>query len=249
LEPGGGLEINKIIVEDYREMSEKAAALVVEQIDRKKDTVLGLPTGSTPKGMYARLTEMYREDRVNFSEVVTFNLDEYVGLPPDHPQSYHHYMHRHFFEHVNVKSNNIHLPEAYKKETGEACREYEQKIREAGGIDLQLMGIGLNGHIGFNEPDLSLPVYTTLVDLAEETIEANSRFFESRREVPQQAITMGVGTIMRASKLLLLATGESKAEALQQCFGGRVSTEFPASLLQLHRDFTLLADKEAASLL
>ncbi len=249
MKPGRGFKINKIIVEDYRELSEKAAALVVEQIVRKKDAVLGLATGSTPEGMYARLVDIYRESRIDFSEVVTFNLDEYVGLPPDHRQSYHYYMHRHFFKHVNIKPHNIHIPEGYKKETGEACREYEQKIREAGGIDLQLMGIGVNGHIGFNEPDVSLPVYTSLVDLAEETIEANSRFFESRSEVPRQAITMGIGTIMRASNLLLLASGESKAEALKHCFSGRVSTEFPASLLQLHREFTLLADKEAASLL
>ncbi len=238
-----------VIVDSYKSMSIKAAEIIAEQVRKKNDTVLGLATGSTPEGMYACLIEMYDEKKIDFSAVVTFNLDEYIGLPPDHPQSYHHYMHRHFFDHVNVKAGNINIPHCEGRDPGSICREYERKIREAEGIDLQILGIGTNGHIGFNEPGEYLYTGTHLVELAEETIEANSRFFDSRGEVPEQAVTMGVGSIMGAARIVLLASGESKAEAVRKMCSGKVSTGHPASLLQLHRAVTVIADREAASLL
>ncbi len=237
------------VVENYRELSDAAADMVAAAVKLNHELVLGLATGSTPEGMYARLVNKYREKQVDFSSVVTFNLDEYIGLAPEHPQSYSYYMHRHLFDHVNIKPSNTHIPCSYRENADEICREYEKKIKRAGGIDLQVLGIGVNGHIGFNEPQESLSVYTYLVDLSEETIEANSRFFNSLQEVPRQAITMGVGTIMHAKKIVLLAGGKSKARAVRQSFRGNISTARPASLLQLHRDFILLADKEAAALL
>lgn len=238
-----------VIVDDYQKMSIAAAVKVATEIISRNKPVLGLATGSTPEGMYARLVKMHRESGLDFSNVVTFNLDEYAGLPPDHPQSYNHYMHRHLFNHVNIKPQNIHIPSCHDREVGEVCREYEHKIASAGGIGLQVLGIGGNGHIGFNEPGGCLRTETHLVDLAEETITANSRFFQSKEEVPRRAVTMGVGSIMHAQKLLLLASGESKARAIKQTVSGEITTEVPASLLQLHRDITLLVDKEAASLL
>ncbi len=239
------------IVDDYREMSEKAAAFVAEQLRDKNNSVLGLATGSTPEGMYKKLVEMYKKSCLDFSMVTTFNLDEYVGLSPEHPQSYYAYMHKHFLNHTNIKPENINLPCLNENEADitRVCRDYDQKIDRAGGIDLQILGIGVNGHIGFNEPAKSLPVGTYLVELSAETIEANSRFFSSPEEVPRKAITMGIGPIMHAKKILLLASGKSKATAIRDSFKGYVTTEVPASLLQLHSNSIILIDKDAASLL
>ncbi len=238
------------VVGDYREMSELGAKIVSETIQEKKNAVLGLATGSTPEGMYARLVEKYRRGDLDFKSVVTFNLDEYVGLAPDHPQSYHYYMKRNLFDHVNLDPVNISIPTSSSDETlEEACRQFDKKIEHAGGIDLQVLGIGVNGHIGFNEPAPYLKTATHLVELAEETIEANSRFFQSKEEVPRKAVTMGLGSMMAADKILLLANGKNKAPAVRDSFSGLVSTETPASLLQLHRKVTIVIDREAASLL
>ncbi len=237
------------IIDNYDELSQQAADIVLKQVLYKSNTVLGLPTGSTPEGMYACLVSMYKNSEIDFSDVVTFNLDEYIGLPPEHPQSYNYYMHNNFFNHVNVKKSNIHIPHCKDQDPNLICREYEQDIKKAGGIDLQILGIGTNGHIGFNEPDQYLYTETHMVDLTKETIEANSRFFKSREEVPLKAVTMGVGSIMGAAKIILLASGESKAEVVRKMSSGKVTTKVPASLLQLHRDVTVLVDIEAASLL
>lgn len=237
------------LVDNYRELSENAAAIVADEVNCMQDPVLGLATGSTPEGMYAQLVKKFQEKKVDFSNSVTFNLDEYAGLSPEHPQSYHYYMYRNFFDHINIKPRNINIPYCEDHDIADACREYDRKIIEAGGIDLQILGIGINGHIGFNEPGEYLYTGTHLVDLTEETIDANSRFFNSREDVPQQAITMGVGSIMHAEKILVMACGKNKARAVQLMCCGKVTTKLPASLLQLHRSITLLADREAASLL
>ncbi len=238
------------IVDNYDDMSEIAANIVAGLMQSKRTAVLGLATGSTPEGMYARLVEMYREGRIDFSSVITFNLDEYVGLAPEHPQSYHQYMNKHLFDHVNTRPNNISIPYCSSNDDpAVVCAEFENRIKQAGGIDLQILGIGVNGHVGFNEPASRLRTATHLVELAEETIKANSRFFESVAEVPRKAITMGMGSIMGAKKVVLLASGENKAEAVRDSFSGLLSTETPASLLQLHRDVIVVVDREAASLL
>lgn len=237
------------IVEDFQQLSAKAAAIVASQVILKNNSVLGLATGSTPEGMYRRLALMNREGMVDFSEVVTFNLDEYLGLSPDHPQSYHYFMHHHLFNHINICAQNIHIPSGQAKNLEEFCLAYDQKIADAGGIDLQVLGIGGNGHIGFNEPDRSLKLQTNIVDLTEETIAANSRFFNTPGEVPRQAVTMGMGSIMRAQRILLLASGKSKAPVIKETVSGKITTEIPASFLQLHREVILILDKEAASLL
>ncbi|MGM0688432.1 MAG: glucosamine-6-phosphate deaminase [Bacillota bacterium] len=241
------MDIN--VVDNYSELSEKAAAIVVNEVNCRPDTVLGLATGSTPEGMYAQLVKKYQERKVDFSDLITFNLDEYSGLSTEHPQSYHYYMHKHFFDHINIKSHNINIPHSEDRDIAHACGEYDRKIIEAGGINLQILGIGVNGHIGFNEPAEHLNTGTHLVDLSDETIAANSRFFNSRDDVPYQAITMGVGSIMHAEKILVMACGKNKARAIQLMCCGKVTTNLPASLLQLHRCVTLLLDREAASLL
>ncbi len=236
-------------VDSYEEVSQKAAESVAGLLHRKQDAVIGLATGSTPEGMYARLVRMYRENEIDFSSVSTFNLDEYLGLSRDHPQSYHTYMHRHFFDHVNVDPERINIPRCGDEPPELVCRDYEKKLKDAGGLDLQILGIGTNGHVGFNEPAAYLYTDTHVVDLAEETIEANSRFFKSREEVPGKAVTMGVGSIMGAARIVLLASGRSKAKAIRDMCSGKITTFVPASLLQLHKDVTIIADREAARLL
>lgn len=237
------------IVDDYEELSIKAATIVASQITLKPDTVLGLATGSTPLGMYRNLVKMYQQDLVDFSEVVTFNLDEYLGLGPEHPQSYHYYMFENFFNQVNVSEENINIPPGDREDVERVCAEYDKKIASYGGIDLQVLGIGVNGHIGFNEPDNKLKTATHVVQLTEETIEANSRFFSSKEEVPKKAISMGVGPIMQAKKILLLANGEKKARAIMKSISGEITTEVPASLLQLHPEVTIIVDRAAAKLI
>ncbi len=237
------------IVENYLELSRLAASMVTKEINNCKSLVLGLATGSTPEGMYAELVKQFKAGNLDFKNVITFNLDEYVSLKPEHPQSYYYYMKRHLFDHVNISQENINIPTGCSNDLYKECYEYEMKISKAGGIGLQILGIGANGHIGFNEPAEALSVNTHLVKLADKTIEANSRFFKSPDQVPREAVTMGMGTIMHAEKIVLLASGTGKSEAIKQTLSGRLTTAVPASLLQLHRNVTVIVDREAAALI
>ncbi len=238
-----------IICRGHRELSSKGASIVASLIRRKPNCVLGLATGSTPIETYRELTRMHREEGLDFSNVTTFNLDEYLGLSPDHPQSYNWFMQENFFKHVNVDPERVHIPDGLARDIPTECLNYEKMIGDAGGIDLQLLGLGRDGHIGFNEPSSSLGSRTRIKTLTPETIEDNARFFEDHEEVPRFALTMGVGTIMDAREILLLTSGESKAEALRATIEGPISAEFTASVLQLHPKVTIIADEEAASLL
>ncbi|MFP4020434.1 MAG: glucosamine-6-phosphate deaminase [Halanaerobium sp.] len=240
----------RIIVEnDYHAMSKKAALMVASQITLKPDSNLGLATGGTPLAMYDKLIEMFREDEVDFSEVQSFNLDEYCGLEADHPNSYHYYMYDNFFKDINIKKENIHIPDGKADDFDKECRDYEASIKKARGIDLQILGIGSNGHIGFNEPADNLNVATEVVNLTEETINANSRYFESKDKVPEKAISMGMATILKADRIVLMASGKNKAEAIKKTVSGKISTKVPATLLQTHPQITILLDQEAASLI
>lgn len=236
-----------IVVDNYEEMSIKAAKIAASQIILKPDSVLGLATGSTPVGMYKELIGLYENDEIDFSSVKTFNLDEYYGLSEENEQSYHYFMRKHLFDCINVKEENIHIPNGNVADIDAECENYEKMIKESGGIDIQVLGIGGNGHIGFNEPDINFEASTHLVNLTQETIEANSRFFSAIEEVPTKAISMGIKTIMQSKKILLLANGASKADAVYEMVKGKISPEVPASILQLHNDVTLVLDKEAAS--
>lgn len=240
----------KIIkAKDYEDMSRKAANIISAQVILKPDCVLGLATGSTPIGAYKQLAAWYEKGDVDFAEVSTYNLDEYRGLSHDDPQSYHYFMRENFFDHINIDLNNTHVPDGSNPDAATACSEYDKIVAAAGYPDLQLLGIGNNGHIGFNEPDTVFHKGTHVVDLTDSTIDANKRFFASRDEVPKQAITLGMGGIMRAKKVLLLAFGKGKAEAVRAMVNGEIDPKVPASILQLHADVTMLLDADAASLL
>ncbi|MBO3753877.1 MAG: glucosamine-6-phosphate deaminase [Candidatus Brockarchaeota archaeon] len=236
-----------IITENYEEMSRRAAKIIAERIRRKPNSVLGLATGSTPLGTYKELIRMHREEGLDFSKVVTFNLDEYYGLAPTHPQSYHYFMFENLFNHININPRNVHIPDGLAKDIKAFCENYEEEIRRAGGIDLQLLGIGRDGHIAFNEPGASLMGRTTLVALAEETIKDNARFFKSEAEVPRLAITMGCGTIMEARNIILLANGEGKADAIAATVEGPITSQITASILQMHPYVIVIVDEAAAS--
>lgn len=238
-----------IIAEDYNDMSKKAANMLAAQIILKPDSVLGLATGSTPLETYRFLMKMYNDETISFDRVTSFNLDEYVGLSTENENSYHYYMEDNFFQFVNVPKENRHIPDGTAKDVDQECKDYEKKIRAHGGIDFQILGIGNNGHIGFNEPDLKFEAVTHQIDLDEETIKANARFFDSEEEVPKKAITMGVRTIMNARKVILLANGSNKAETIHKAIYGKIDPKLPASILQLHPDVTFILDKEAASML
>lgn len=238
-----------IVTNDYEEMSKKAAAMIVSHVTLKPNSVLGLATGDTPLGMYKEIIEAYKRNDVDLSQVTTYNLDEYYGLKNDNNQSYHYYMMNNLFKHINVKLDNINVPQGESDNIEKECKRYEEKIKKSGGIDLQVLGIGCNGHIGFNEPDVNFEAETHLVNLDEDTIKANSRFFESIDEVPTKAISMGIKTIMQSKKIVLLACGSNKAEAIQKTINGKICPEVPASILQLHPDVTIILDKEAAKLL
>ena len=238
-----------IIQPNARSGAELGARLLEHLIRAKPNAVLGLATGSTPVALYCELIRRHREEGLDFSQVTTFNLDEYVGLSPEHPASYHRFMRENFFDHVNVDTQRIHIPDGMAKDIPAFCREYEAAISQAGGIDLQLLGIGNDGHIGFNEPSSSLGSRTRIKTLTENTVAANQRFFSSPQEVPQHVITMGVGTIMDARTCLLLAFGEGKAEAVAAMAEGPVTAMCPASALQLHPQTVLIIDEAAASLL
>ncbi|ABR50263.1 glucosamine-6-phosphate isomerase [Alkaliphilus metalliredigens QYMF] len=237
------------IEEDYEKMSKKAALIVASQIILNPQSVLGLATGSTPVGMYQALVEMYEKDDIDFSEVTTINLDEYYGLSKDNPQSYYSYMMENLFNYINVAKERIHIPNGMARNVVQECLGYEEQIRIAGGIDLQVLGIGANGHIGFNEPSNKLNIRTHLVDLSLETIEDNSRFFENKAEVPRQALSIGIATIMKANQIILLASGASKAEAIREMTSGHLNTQVPASVLQTHPNVSLIIDKDAARLI
>lgn len=232
---------------DYKDMSRKAANVIYAQIIMKPDSVLGLATGSTPIGLYAQLVEWYKKGDLDFSKISTVNLDEYKGLDRENDQSYYYFMHDHLFNHVNIRPECTNVPNGMEPDAEKECRRYEALIDSLGGADLQLLGLGHNGHIGFNEPAPVFEKATHCVDLTESTIEANKRFFASAEDVPKQAYTMGIGTIMKAKKILVVVSGEDKAEIVAKAFTGEVTPQVPASILQMHQDVTVVADKAALS--
>lgn len=232
---------------DYEEMSRKAAGIVSAQIIMKPDCVLGLATGSTPVGLYKQLIEWYRNGDLDFSGVRTVNLDEYKGISRENDQSYYYFMHQNLFDHVNIPAGNTHLPDGMEPDSEKECRRYEELIQSMGSVDLQLLGIGHNGHIGFNEPADAFDKLVHCVNLTQSTIEANKRFFASAKEVPRQAYTMGIQTIMRSKKILIIANCEGKADIVRDAFFGPITPMVPASVLQLHNDVTLVADEAALS--
>ena len=230
---------------DYKDMSRKAANIISAQVIMKPDCVLGLATGSTPIGTYDQLVEWYNKGDLDFSEVTTVNLDEYKGLPRTNDQSYYYFMHQHLFDRVNIDPERTNVPNGMEPDAEKECGRYEELIRSLGGVDLQLLGLGHNGHIGFNEPGEAFEKETHCVDLTESTIEANKRFFASADDVPKQAYTMGIKTIMQAKKILIVVNGENKADIVERAFFGPVTPEVPASILQLHNDVTLVGDEAA----
>jgi glucosamine-6-phosphate deaminase len=230
------------------EVGREAARVVANAVRRNPGARLGLATGSTMVGMYRELVRLHREEKLDFSRAITFNLDEYLGLTSNHPQSFHYFMHQNFFAHVNVRPDNIHIPDGgIKGNYQQYCASYENAIRDSGGIDLQVLGIGRNGHIGFNEPTSSLGSRTRLKVLSKETIEDNRKFFAAEEEIPQCAITMGIGTILEAKRVLLLASGPSKAAAIAKAIEGPITASVTASALQLHDDVTFIVDREAGA--
>lgn len=230
---------------DYKDMSRKAANIISAQVIMKPNCVLGLATGSTPIGTYDQLVEWYNKGDLDFSEVTTVNLDEYKGLPRTNDQSYYYFMHQHLFDRVNIDPERTNVPNGMEPDAEKECGRYEELIRSLVGVDLQLLGLGHNGHIGFNEPGEAFEKETHCVDLTESTIEANKRFFASADDVPKQAYTMGIKTIMQAKKILIVVNGENKADIVERAFFGPVTPEVPASILQLHNDVTLVGDEEA----
>ena len=236
-----------LIAADYQQLSQWAARVVAKAIHSKPNLVLGLAAGSTPLETYREMVQLYKQGAVDFRDVITFNLDEYLGLPATHPQSYHHFMKSNLFDHVNVKPEHIHIPDGSVVGDLEAyCASYEGAIQDAGGLDLQILGIGRHGHIGFNEPGSSLRSRTRIKTLTEETRNDNRRFFAPGEAVPEAAITVGVGTILEARRILLLASGEHKASAIAKAVEGPVTASASASALQLHADVTVIVDEAAA---
>ena len=238
-----------IRTKDYEDMSRRAAAIIAAQVVLKPDCVLGLATGGTPVGIYKNLVNWYQGGDLDFSEVTSVNLDEYRGLPREHKESYWSFMHRSLFDYVNMNPNHINLPDGMNMDADAECARYDRVIESVGGIDLQLLGIGHDGHIGFNEPSNAFDLGTHCVKLTDETIDANQRFFNNREEVPREAYTMGTRTIMQARKILMVVSGKDKAEIIKKAFYGPVTPEVPASILQMHPDFTLVADEDALSLI
>ena len=232
---------------DYDHMSRMAANIISAQVIMKPDCVLGLATGSSPIGTYKQLVEWYEKGDLDFGDVTTVNLDEYRGLPKDNDQSYDYFMHSHFFDFVNINPERTFLPDGMNDDPEKECARYEEVIRATGGVDLQLLGLGHNGHIGFNEPGEVFEKGTHCVDLQPSTIEANKRFFASADDVPKQAYSMGIQTIMMAKKILVVVSGEDKAEAVKNAFFGPVTPKVPGSILQMHPDVTVVADEAALS--
>ncbi|UCE06906.1 MAG: glucosamine-6-phosphate deaminase [bacterium] len=236
-----------VIKKNYHEMSKEAAKMVADLIRRKPNCVIGFATGSTPLGLYQELIRMHKEQGLDFSKITTFNLDEYVGLPPEHPQSYAYFMWDNLFKHINVDPRYVHIPHGMAKDIDQFCEWYEERIENVGGIDLQILGIGANGHIAFNEPGSSLGSRTRIKTLDELTKRDNLRFFTNPDEVPKYAITMGVGTIMDSKALLLLTNGKNKANAIKATVEGPITALYPATIVQMHRKAFIICDEEAAS--
>lgn len=235
-----------LIKKTYEELNKEAAEIVKEAVQAKPNLVLGLATGGTPLGCYQELIQIHKAGKLDFSKVVIFNLDEYLGLSTDHPQSYNYFMYENLLDYININRENFHIPDGMTKNIEKFCQEYEEKIQKAGGIDLQLLGIGRDGHVGFNEPGTPLNSRTQLVRLAESTIKDNSRFFERKEDVPRFAITLGVQTIFEAKKILLLASGENKADAVAKFIEGPIIPQITASILQKHPDTIVVLDEAAA---
>ena len=235
--------------ENYDAMSRRAANILSAQVILKPDSVLGLATGSTPVGMYRQLVNWYEKGDIDFSQVHTVNLDEYLGLAPDHDQSYRYFMQQNLFDHINVRPENTNVPNGLASDPEAECRRYNEVIAGLGGIDLQVLGMGHNGHIGFNEPEEAFELETHVVDLTENTIQANARFFASKDEVPRRAITMGIKAIMQARHILVVVSGEDKAEIVRRAFAGPVTPLVPTSILQIHPHLSLVGDEAALSLL
>ncbi len=238
-----------IITSSYDEICEKAARIIQQEWQKKNNLVLGLATGETPLGVYKKIIEMNQRKELDFSSIIAFSLDEYLGLEEDHPQSFAYYMKENLFKHINIKMENIFRLEGKPPDIETHCQEYEEKIKSYGGIDIQILGIGRNGHIGFNEPGSSLSSRTRVKTLAEETIRDNARFFTGEQEVPRFCLTMGIGTVMEAKIIILLASGKGKSDAIKNCVEGAVTASVPASALQLHPRVKILVDEEAGSLL
>ena len=241
--------MNVIITKNYEELSKVAAKEMAEVIKNNPSAILGLATGGSPIGMYKELIRMNKDGEIDFSTVTTVNLDEYVGLSGEHPQSYRYFMNDNLFNHINIDKKNTYVPNGLAKDVEEECKNYDSKIAQLGGTDVQLLGIGNNGHIAFNEPDEALVSGTHLTNLTEDTIKANARFFDSIDEVPKTALTMGLGGIMKSKKIIVIASGESKAEAVKAMVNGKISTNMPASMLQMHRDVVVIVDEDASNLL
>lgn len=238
-----------IIKKNYEEMSKVAASIIADQIKSKPNSVLGLATGSTPIGTYDELVSLNKAGEISFADIKTVNLDEYKGLPREHKESYFRFMRDHLLSHVDINLDNCFIPDGLASDAKNACIEYEDKVRSLGGQDLQLLGLGHNGHIGFNEPGDSFVKDTHVVDLTDRTITANQRFFNSYDEVPKQALTMGIGTIMQAAKILVIVSGKDKAEAVRDAIEGPITPSCQASILQLHKNVIFVVDEDAASLL
>lgn len=237
-----------LIEESYEDMSRRAADVIAEVVVEKPNCVLGLATGSTPIGLYADLVSDCKEGKISFKDVSTYNLDEYRGLAGDHDQSYRYFMNVNLFDHVDIDKAATHVPDGACEDADAACAAYEEAIEAAGGVDIQLLGLGHNGHIGFNEPAPEFPKETHCVELTESTINANSRLFDSIDDVPREAYTMGIGTIMAAEEILVVANGSDKADIVRRAFFGPVTPEVPASILQFHPNVTVVVDKEAGAL-
>lgn len=238
-----------IFTKDYQILSRRAAALIAAQVSQKPDCVLGLATGSSPLGIYEQLIKWYQADELDFSQVHAANLDEYEGLAADHPQSYAYFMKENLFRHINIDQVNTYIPSGVAPDGDAECTRYDALIRELGGVDLQLLGIGHNGHIGFNEPAEDFPAGTHRVALTVDTIEANARFFSADEVQPDSAYTMGIGTIMAAKSIVLIASGAGKAEIIRDSFFGPVTPKVPASILQFHPNVTVVVDEAAAALI
>lgn len=240
----------KIIkTKDYEHMSRVTANLLSAQVIMKPDCVLGLATGSTPIGAYKQLVQWFQKGDLDFSEVTSVNLDEYKGLSPENDQSYRYFMNHNLFDHINIRKDHTFVPNGLEADAEKACDDYNKIIHDLGGIDLQLLGLGNNGHIGFNEPSSSFEKETHCVDLTQSTIDANARFFSSLSEVPRQAYTMGIQTIMQAKKIVVAVSGQGKASIVKEAFFGPITPQVPASVLQLHSDVTVVGDEAALSML
>ncbi|WP_163935647.1 glucosamine-6-phosphate deaminase [Paraferrimonas sp. SM1919] len=238
-----------VILKDALEVANYGAKLFCQQLQIKPNSVLGLATGSTPVALYKEITSLYKQQKISFAQASSFNLDEYLGLSGDHPQSYRYFMNEQLFDHIDINKSHTHVPNGNAINPIAACQDYELAIRQAGGIDLQLLGIGRNGHIGFNEPSSSLSSRTRIKTLTQATIDDNARFFADDEYQPELSITMGIGTILESRKVMLLATGAAKAEAIKNMIEGPLSASCPASALQLHNDAVIVIDEQAATLL